>query len=158
MPATDQKDKGKSFSVSKSEAFQRFTQRKLRQDESVDALTTDLRRLLDLAGHKDGGDNDAVVIEQILAGIPVHLSQQVRLSFAGKELTVESYTDAIRELLRAVPLGDVGAAAAKSSSDSSCSKPHAHALVMCFRCGEVGHVRRNCPQRSMGQKNAFSNA
>ena len=76
MPATDKKDKGKvaalmkkSFSVSKSEAFQRFTQRKLRQDESVDAFASNLRWLLDLAGHKDDGDYDAVVIEQTLAGI-----------------------------------------------------------------------------------------
>ena len=164
MQPADQKDQEKiaalmkkSFSVSRSEAFQCFTQRKLRLDESVDAFAGDLRRLLTLAGHKDGGEKDAVVIEQILAGIPVHLSQQVRLSVAGKELTVRNCTDAIREFLRAVPLVDVGAAASNSFSDSDRPR-HAHASMMCFHCGEVGHMRRDCPRRSAGWNNVGWNA
>ena len=77
--------------------------------ESVYAFAAVLRRLLALSG-QDGGDKDAVVIEQILARIPAQLSQQVHLSFAGKELTVGNCTDAIREFLRAVPLvNNVGA-------------------------------------------------
>ena len=127
----------KSFSFSRSEAFQCFTQRKLRLDESVDAFAADLRRLLALAGHKE---KDAVVIEQILAGIPAHLSQQVRLAFAGKDLTVGNCTDAIRKLLRAVPLVGVGAAASNSFSDSDRPR-HAHASMMCFHCG--GRRRRS---------------
>ena len=79
MPTADQKDKEKvpalmKFSVSRREAFQCFTQRKLRLDESINAFAVDFRRLLALSGHKDGGEKDAVVIEQILAGIPAHLS------------------------------------------------------------------------------------
>ena len=81
MQPADRKDQEKvaalmkkPFSASKSEAFQCFTQRKLRLDESVDAFAADLRRLLALAGHKDSEETDAVVIEKILAGIPAHLS------------------------------------------------------------------------------------
>ena len=117
-PTADQNDKekvvalmNKSFSVnlSRSETFQcNFTQRKLGLDESVDEFAADLRRLLAVSSHmyKNGRDKDAFAMEQILAGIPAHLSQQVRRSFAGKELTVGSCTDAIRELLRmrALPL------------------------------------------------------
>ena len=77
MQPADQKDQEKvaalmkkSFSVSKSEAFQCFTQRKLRLDESVDAFAADLRGLLALAGHKDSEEKDAVVIEQNFGRYP----------------------------------------------------------------------------------------
>ena len=163
-PTADQKHKEKvaalmkkSFSVSRSKALQCFTQQKLRLDESVDAFAADLRRLLALSGHKDSGDKNAVVIVQILAGIPAHLSQQVRLSFAGNELTVGNCTDAVRELLRAMPLVDVGAAASNSFSDSDRPRLHAHASMMCFHCGEVGHIRRDRPRRSVGWNNAGLN-
>ena len=153
MPEADRKDKEKvratmikSFNVSKSEAYSKFKCRQLRQDESVDAFAADLRRLLSLAGHNDEGDKDAVVIEQMLAGVPVEVSQQVRLSFAGKDLTVSGCSDAVRALMAAAP-GAVVAAASGGHRDRT---PSTSRSTMCFRCGEVGHVRRNCPQAKRG--------
>ena len=142
MSANDKKDKSKvaaamvkSFGVSKSVAYQQFTSRRLREDESVDAFVADLRQLLTRSGHTDTGEKDAMVIEQLLSGVPVDLAQQIRLSFAGKEMTVSGCADALRALISAKSPSRSVTAAAK------------HGSVVCHKCGETGHIRRNCPQQ-----------
>ena len=143
---TDKQDSGavqaamnKSFGMAKSAAYEQFTSRSLRPDESVEAYVADLSRLLTLSGHKDGGDTDPVIIAQVLAGLPQDVSQQVRLAFAGKDIKVSGCCDAVRALL-----------AVKKSAPSV----SAAAVRTCYECGEAGHMQRQCPKR--GQRSGPS--
>ena len=60
-----------AFAVTKSQAYGLFVQRKLKPDESVGAYVADLQRLLGLSGHSATDDEDTVVIEQFINGLPV---------------------------------------------------------------------------------------
>ena len=142
MSDTDKKDVDKvkttmmkSFGVSKSIAYSQFTSRRLRVDESVDAFVADLRRLLTLSGHNDVGEKDSVIIEQMLAGLPQGMAIQVRLAFAGKEMTVSGCSDAIRAIV------------VVQSAASAPVNVSAAAAVVCHQCNEPGHIRRKCPKR-----------
>ena len=122
MPTADKKKKDKvkdvmvkSFSAVLSEAYAQFTSRKLKLDESPDAFVADLRRLLESSGHEVKDDKDAVMISQMLAGLPRDMSSQVRLSFAGKDLTLSGCLDAVR-----------------ACSSQRCVQQHWH--VCCLQC------------------------
>ena len=45
----------------------------------------DLKRLLQLSGHKQDGDSDAMVVEQMIAGLPPEVARQLRMTLAGKK-------------------------------------------------------------------------
>ena len=100
MEASDKADKAKvaslihkSFNVTPSEAYRQFKSRKLLVDETLEAYLADLRRMLALAGHADTGEKDAVVIEQFVACLPSEFQKELRLSSAGKELSVLECVD-----------------------------------------------------------------
>ena len=151
MPTADKKKKDKvkdvmvkSFSAVLSEAYAQFTSRKLKLDESPDAFVADLRRLLESSGHEVKDDKDAVMISQMLAGLPRDMSSQVRLSFAGKDLTLSGCLDAVRAL--------VAARGVSSSTGTS-----AASNVVCHQCKEPGHIQRFCPKRvSSGDRSGGS--
>ena len=74
-----------AFSVTPSAAYRLFVSRRLKADESPDAYVADLKRLLQLSGHKQDGDSDAVVVEQVIAGLPLEYARQLRMTLAGKK-------------------------------------------------------------------------
>ena len=49
-------------------------------DESPDAYVADLQRLLELSGHQVDGDTDAVIVEQVIAGLPAEHARQLRMT------------------------------------------------------------------------------
>ena len=59
-----------SFSLTETAAYQTFLGRRLKCDESVEAFIADLKRLSELSGHKVTGDDDSVIIQQFLSGLP----------------------------------------------------------------------------------------
>ena len=61
----------------------------LRVDETPGEYVADLRRLLALAGYATPNDDkDAIVVEQLLSGLPKKYTKELRLSCAEKEKTV----------------------------------------------------------------------
>ena len=147
MPASDQKDKDKvlakmglSFTLTKAQAYARFTSRTMRVDESPDAYVADLQRLSTMAGHKADDDKDPMIIEQLIKGLPVEFARELRLTMAGKELSVTGCLDVVRALKAATSdhltrvRGDVVVAAATTDEQA------------CFNCGGVGHMARQCPK------------
>ena len=153
MDTNDKKDQGKvskllkkSFTVSGGEAYKLFTSRKLLVDESPEAYVSDLQRLLTASGHKVTGDKDAIVVEQLLTGLPFDYAKEIRLTSAGKELTVTDCVDKLRALSlvksAGQPMGVSGAVMPGAGGKKS--------GVLCHHCGEPGHIRRNCPQRRSG--------
>ena len=147
-----------SFSLSKADAYCAFQQRLLRVDETPDDYVADLRRLLALAGYATPNDDkDAIVVEQLLSGLPKHYAKELRLSCAGKEKTVSGCW----ELVRALREGDghshagqamiaAAAAAAAAAAGSSGGNGPVRSLqsgVVCHFCRKTGHVRKHCPER-----------
>ena len=67
-----------AFSCTPAAAYRQFVGRQLKPDESVDAYVADLQRLLTLSGHQTS-DDDPVVVEQFIAGLPTDFARQLRL-------------------------------------------------------------------------------
>eukprot|EP00117_Sycon_ciliatum_P008405 scpid106869/ scgid11118/ len=66
--------------VTAAKAYRRFRVRTLRVDELVDSYVADLRRLLGLSGHLVSiADKDPVLLEQMIAGLPVDYARQIRI-------------------------------------------------------------------------------
>ena len=61
---------------------------------------TDLTSLARLSGHKASGDadEDPIIVEQLISGLTIEFSQQVRLSLAGQKLKVSECLSRIRAL------------------------------------------------------------
>ena len=149
----------KSFSMTESFAYQAFIARRLKCDESVDAFVANLKRLCELSGHKVVDDEDSVVIQQLLAGLPPDYNRQVRLSLVGKRTTISDCVG----IVRALRTSDLDSAswkfAAAATSDSSTrnhvtgtssSNVHSSKSVLCFRCGETSHMWRHFPKTKSG--------
>ena len=168
MDAADQKKPDEvvkrmreAFGLTKSQAYKSFVSRKLRAGESPDGYVADLQRLAKLSGHASGGDTDSMVIEQMIVGLPSVMAQQVRLALAGKEKKVSGILELIRALQQVNSTDDVDLGAATASFNSCKIGPAAGTSgetskrsVMCFRCNQIGHVRKNCPMKSSGSGDA----
>eukprot|EP00117_Sycon_ciliatum_P011312 scpid18689/ scgid1770/ Gag-Pol polyprotein; Matrix protein p10; p20; Capsid protein p25; Nucleocapsid protein p14; Protease p15; Reverse transcriptase/ribonuclease H p90; Integrase p46 len=166
MPTDDKKDKAKvvdvmkkTFGVSPGDAYRQFSSRRYRLDETPEAYVADLRRLLSAAGHSGDGDDNAVIIEQLLAGLPVHLERQIRLSCAGVKFAVPDIVSKVRALavvdssrpytgMAAAASGSAAPRGGSSSGGTSASGQAPKAKTLCYLCNEPGHIRRNCPKRT----------
>ena len=149
MEDADQEDEDKvkerlteSFVFSAGEAYSQFVRRRKREDETVDAYASDLRRLLKTSGHKEAADGkDPVLVEQFLTGLPKRLSNQLRLSAASAgSPTLLQLTKQARALFSAEESSNPVTVSAAASAVTSGSR-------VCYACGEVGHLRRECPKR-----------
>ncbi|XP_065182720.1 uncharacterized protein LOC135813558 [Sycon ciliatum] len=131
-------------------------------DESTDAFVADLKRLAELSGHKVTDDKDPVVVQQLLKGLPADYNRQVRLSLVGKDMSISDCVSIVRALRISDASGGDSVSAAASSggaatrSGPTSTKSHSQAgssakpSGLCFKCGEPGHIRRNCPSRRAG--------
>ena len=102
----------------------------------------------------EDSDEDPMLIEQLIAGLPHVYSKELRLSMAGKKHTVSGSLGMIRALRTAsTHAPDVQVAAATPSSRSTMRgwPTSMESQVVCFKCNAVGHVRRNCPLRQYGR-------
>ena len=105
MAEADQKDQvavlaklKQSFSLTKAQAYARFTSQTLCMDECPDAYVADLQRLSTLAGHKADDDADPLIVEQLIARLLVDFARGLRLAKTGKELSVTGCLDEVQTL------------------------------------------------------------
>ena len=66
-------------------------------DEMPDVFVADLRCLLKLAGHVPT-DDDPVLLEQFLHGLPTEFETELRLSSAGQSMKISACVENVRAL------------------------------------------------------------
>ena len=146
----DKKDRAKvfaamqaAFSLSPAEAYERFTARTLRMDESVDSYAADLKKLLGQSGHTVASDGkDRILVEQFIVGLPSQYAREVRMNCRGNAIC--DHVEYVRRLLSAdqAIVRDVSAV---TTAPSNADHPRS---VLCFSCRQLGHIARFCPQRT----------
>ena len=88
-----------AFLVTPATAYRSFVTQYLRPDEAVEAFVADLRRFAQVTGHRSGDpDKDPMVVEQMVAGLPVAFKKEIRMGLAGQELTVSAISEKVRAL------------------------------------------------------------
>ena len=150
---TDKKDAGAvksaltaAFAPSAAESYRAFTSRSLRGGESVDAYVADLKRMLTASGHKLAvDDKDPMLVEQLIRGLPRDYAREIRIQCSSADKTISEIVQRIRAM--AVDDCAAGVGGGKSSVAAVSLKP-----VVCFNCGQAGHMKRNCPDASTGTR------
>ena len=122
-----------SFALTKAEAYRKFVMRKLKGHESPDAYVADLQTLAALSGHNVDGDEDPMLIEQLMAGLLQDYAKELRLSMASKTLTISGCLGTIRALRT-------------GSSDAKLLTPHMYvaAATPSTSTGSDLQTRRSC--------------
>ena len=139
-----------------------FHRRKLQPGESVSVYVHELKRLLDQAMpelNKDTRDN--LVLHQFVAGLPTHISTQLRATGETKKLddtvertrllmsispqapvaAVESVPGEVQQLRDQITELTEQVAALTTQRPASQRK----STIRCFNCDGIGHGQRDCP-------------
>lgn len=131
-----------AFCLTSGQAYDKFTERKIRRGEGVDVYLADLKRLLVLAGI---GFNEKIVKEQFLKGLPSRIAQEVNThsNADGKPVTLTQVVSRTKQVVRAIGDNcDDNVAAAVSQSK-------VRQRITCYSCGEEGHIARMCVRKRM---------
>ena len=166
-------DQQKSYATAKKEmvakmapvgfiSLEDFHRRKLQPGEAVSVFVHDLKRLLDQAMPSlDKNAHSELVLHQFIAGLPVHISTQLRATGDTKKL--DETVERTRVLMTIIPQAPVAAIESESGEvkqlkeqiselteqvaalTTQRSAPQRRNNVRCFNCEGIGHVQRNCP-------------
>lgn len=125
----------KAFSLNSFSAFDQLLSRRYIPGEGIDVYLSDLKRLVGLVG-----DIDDVLKCAFISGLPSDLQSQLKAAASLDRMTLPE----IAERARTINFNErnVSAVAGTRSAANSTSKK-----VICFRCGESGHLARLCPSR-----------
>ena len=145
-PAIVKKTLQDAFASSPGEAYHLFGQRHLALDEPVDAFLADLTKLLKLAGHSIAvNGKDPVLIEQFMSGLPSDISRALHIENAMGDLTLVQLVAKVRAVQASAGASYAAAAAAGGrSTGSRDGRRGGDKSVLCYKCGNVGHIQRFC--------------
>ena len=159
-----------AFGVDEHVAYRELVTRRWRDGEPVDVFVADLRRLASLSSMPERSVRMA-----FMNGLPTRIGMAVKSTPGVKTMALVQVIELTRILMAAsevpemglFPEGgeraagartDVGAAAvasAPSRTGGGRGRSRATRPFRCFRCGEEGHMVRNCTQpRPSGQESA----
>jgi hypothetical protein len=137
MSTADQKDAKaiedrliEAFSLDEYAAYEKLATRRLATEETVDVFLTDLRRLARLAKIED----DELVKKAFVVGLPFEASSQLRASSRMDELSLSEIVVKARRFT-SHRQGSPAFIAMKGRE------------LTCFKCGDKGHIARNCPAK-----------
>lgn len=147
-----------AFSLNPFQAYEQLTRRKWR-DEPVDVFLSDLRRLAKVAGV----ENDDLIRRAFVVGLPSGVSRELRAQAKIDSLSLAEILVRARALLaeqvEGYPVVAMAGRDERSKRESKrcfrCNGPHLMKdcrkvsrtrRVVCWTCGEEGHVARQCSQ------------
>ena len=136
----------KAYETDSFVAFEQFTTRHLRPEESADEFLTDLQRLARLVGETPP---ECWIKSTFVNGLPSDVKGLLRSSTRLETLTLREVLERARAVL--VDTRDEHLAAVErpeqTSHTPSILKSH-QCDVTCFRCGGPNHLASDCMQRS----------
>ena len=127
-------------------AFEQFTTRCLRPEETADGFQTDLQRLARLVGETPP---ECWIKRALVNGLSSHVRGLLRSSTRLETLTSREVLERARTILVDTRDEQV-AAAARPEHTSHTSNIHkiGQSNVTCFRCRGTNHLARDCMQRN----------
>ena len=140
-----------AFSVDCFCAYDEMSNRRLRPGESVDVYLADLKRLAALI---DEFLSDDFMKCAFVSGLPENIKLQLRAACSMKTMKLEEVVERARSLMRSSEMcmsADMKQASqhnAELTQASHVSKKQ----IQCYNCQGFGHVRRDCRQERIPQK------
>ena len=142
-----------AFTLSSGQAYSDFVNKTLGIGESIDVYAADLRRLLTAAGMKADGKSP-VLIEQFIRGLPSDWARQLRTNGTTGDITkCVVYVRGLSSVEH-VSTKSVHVSAAVTAGVTGSSQGRKGQSMMCYKCREVGHFARDCPQKSQARRGA----
>ena len=138
-----------------------FHKRKIQPGESISIYVHDLKRLLDQAMPElEQNARSQLVLHQFMAGLPTHISAQLRATGDTKKL--DETAERARLLMSIATQTPVATVEAESSEVQQLKDqvaelteqvatlttrhpPPQQKNIRCFNCDGIGHVQRDCP-------------
>ena len=159
-----------AFALNPFQAYEQLTRRKW-CDEPVDFFLSDLRRLAKVAGI----ENEELIRRAFVVGLPPGVSRELRALAKIDSLSLSDVLTRARALLAEQVEGDCNYVATARKDEKMkreskrcfrCDGPHLikdckafrSRRVVCWTCGEEGHVARQCSQREQGNGNGRAGA
>lgn len=123
------KDLLRAFSSDQFNAFEQLSARQLLPGESVDVFLADINRLARLVNAN--GENEQWVKCAFICGLPDSVKAQLRAACSIGTLSLAAVVDRCRTLIKSNEICMVG-------------NVRKTPQIICYACGEPGHVRRDC--------------
>ena len=136
----------KAYGTDSFVAFEQFTTRRLRPEETADEFLTDLQRLARLVGETPP---ECCIKSAFVNGLPSDVKGLLRSSSRLETLTLREVLERARAVL--MDTRDEHLAAVARPEQTSYTPnilKSRQSNVTCFRCGGPNHLARDCMQRS----------
>lgn len=159
----------RSFGISRLRAWQDLKETKFLPGESVDILADEISSALAIITGDKANVSDKIVSCHLIDALPTPVAAQVKLQ-CGESLDLQVVISCAKSLLSdssdptmSAATGLVNTANGRRMEKSTkprCSgcRRIGHSVqdcnTTCYRCGEVGHLRYNCPKMLQGNDQA----
>jgi len=125
-----------AFGANCFDAYDRFRERVLQDDETVDVYLSDLKRLISLVGVNVTAAQPLIKCA-FIAGLPVDVAKQLKSAAEVEKMGIDALVSRTRLVLSTTRDFYGGRAVAAGRRRDQ----------QCFACGERGHFARNCSRR-----------